>query len=552
MTVDRLYANYVNVNGQLDVNGDFLPSGTNCIHNIGSPSNRWKGIYSCLMDTTGNLTVGGDTDVTGFVQVGDFLSVDGNADILGTVTIGTTPTSGNEFKVNSPATFDSTMVIVDDTTAKGLTLSSFLTVKGNVEIGDGCGVTTLHVYSETTFHCDVEFVKQPLTVDYLDVKVLLKSEGDTILGTTCGNDSLTVNAESLFNCLTEHEGELRVGRISGADLRAYGSLIVYEDSEFGKNLYIGQKARSAHTENSDLEDTLTTKSWVKSWVASEAGRLGYWQRGGSAIKPVNLNDSVVPYGTGGSLGNLGERWNGIFGNTLNLAGKGVSASTVDGDTGSTLTTKDWVTQSINAVAPRDGKINFNSGVGLAEVGSNASADQGFDTTKTFSIDRSIVDTWYAPANTISAEDGQIRFNAGDGLSETGNNATANQSIDTLKTFSVKAADSTILVSANGIRVNPNGLSNANLVGDVVIGDGCATSTLNIDAATTLSCDMIPFSDSIINLGSASNRFANIYTGDLHLKNERGDWTLIEEEDCLTMRNNKTGKRYAISMTPYEG
>ena len=39
------------------------------------------------------------------------------------------------------------------------------------------------------------------------------------------------------------------------------------------------------------------------------------------------------------------------------------------------------------------------------------------------------------------------------------------------------------------------------------------------------------------------RFANIYTGDLHLRNERGDYTLIEEEDCLTIRFNKTGKRY---------
>ena len=219
---------------------------------IGSASNRWKGIYSCLMDTTGNLTVGGDADVTGFVQVGDYLSVDGNADILGTVTIGTTPTSGNEFKVNSPATFDSTVIIVDNADGKGLTLSSYLFVKGNVEIGDGCGVTTLHVYSETTFHCDVEFVKQPLTVDYLDVKVLLKSEGDTILGTTCGNDSLTVNAESLFNCLTEHEGELRVGRISGADLRAYGGLFVVGDSQFDNNIRVLGKVRSDHTLNTDL------------------------------------------------------------------------------------------------------------------------------------------------------------------------------------------------------------------------------------------------------------------------------------------------------------
>jgi hypothetical protein len=35
----------------------------------------------------------------------------------------------------------------------------------------------------------------------------------------------------------------------------------------------------------------------------------------------------------------------------------------------------------------------------------------------------------------------------------------------------------------------------------------------------------------------------MYTGDLHLKNERGDWTVIEEEDFLTLTNNKSGKRY---------
>jgi hypothetical protein len=45
------------------------------------------------------------------------------------------------------------------------------------------------------------------------------------------------------------------------------------------------------------------------------------------------------------------------------------------------------------------------------------------------------------------------------------------------------------------------------------------------------------------LGSASLRWANVYTGDLHLKNDRGDYTIIEEEDALTLRNNKTGKVY---------
>ena len=45
------------------------------------------------------------------------------------------------------------------------------------------------------------------------------------------------------------------------------------------------------------------------------------------------------------------------------------------------------------------------------------------------------------------------------------------------------------------------------------------------------------------LGAVALRWKNIYTGDLHLKNERGDWSIIEEEDYLSITNNKTGKRY---------
>jgi len=56
-------------------------------------------------------------------------------------------------------------------------------------------------------------------------------------------------------------------------------------------------------------------------------------------------------------------------------------------------------------------------------------------------------------------------------------------------------------------------------------------------------DVLPIADSTYNLGSITNRWANVYTGDLHLRNDRGDYTLIEEEDMLTIRFNKTGKRY---------
>jgi len=56
-------------------------------------------------------------------------------------------------------------------------------------------------------------------------------------------------------------------------------------------------------------------------------------------------------------------------------------------------------------------------------------------------------------------------------------------------------------------------------------------------------NVTPDADTAYDLGSAEKRWANIYTGDLHLRNDRGDYTLIEEEEMLTIRFNKTGKRY---------
>lgn len=67
----------------------------------------------------------------------------------------------------------------------------------------------------------------------------------------------------------------------------------------------------------------------------------------------------------------------------------------------------------------------------------------------------------------------------------------------------------------------------------------------------LASDIVPDSDRTRNLGSASSRFANIYTGDLHLRNDRGDWTVIEEPEFLTVTNNKTGKRFKILMEPID-
>ena len=83
-------------------------------------------------------------------------------------------------------------------------------------------------------------------------------------------------------------------------------------------------------------------------------------------------------------------------------------------------------------------------------------------------------------------------------------------------------------------------------GDIVASGSAYFGTDTSDSIVVnsrLASDIIPDGNRTRNLGSDTARFANIYTGDLHLRNERGDYTLIEEEDCLTVRFNKTGKRY---------
>jgi autotransporter adhesin len=85
-------------------------------------------------------------------------------------------------------------------------------------------------------------------------------------------------------------------------------------------------------------------------------------------------------------------------------------------------------------------------------------------------------------------------------------------------------------------------------GSVYLG---ASASQVLVVSSSLASDIIPDGDRTRNLGSESYRFANVYTGDLHLRNDRGDWTVIEEPDYLTVTNNRTGKRFKILMEPID-
>jgi hypothetical protein len=109
-----------------------------------------------------------------------------------------------------------------------------------------------------------------------------------------------------------------------------------------------------------------------------------------------------------------------------------------------------------------------------------------------------------------------------------------------------SSDTTFFVAGKSGAKGGNTRGTAVFGGDTVISGSAYLGTSNTDnlvVNSLLASDIIPDGNRTRNLGSDTARFANVYTGDLHLRNERGDYTLIEEEECLTIRFNKTGKRY---------
>jgi len=70
-------------------------------------------------------------------------------------------------------------------------------------------------------------------------------------------------------------------------------------------------------------------------------------------------------------------------------------------------------------------------------------------------------------------------------------------------------------------------------------------------------DIDPYSNNNNDLGSSANRWANVYTNDLHLSNEGhsndvdgtwGNWTIQEGESDLFLKNNRSGKKYKFNLT----
>jgi len=77
------------------------------------------------------------------------------------------------------------------------------------------------------------------------------------------------------------------------------------------------------------------------------------------------------------------------------------------------------------------------------------------------------------------------------------------------------------------------------------------SGLHLTGSFNIRGSITPDADFTYNLGTASKRWQNVYTGDLHLRNDKGDWTIVEEAEYLCVVNNLTGKRYKMMLEPLD-
>tara|TARA_R110002060_G_scaffold15376_1_gene21419 strand:- start:932 stop:1738 length:807 start_codon:yes stop_codon:yes gene_type:complete len=155
---------------------------------------------------------------------------------------------------------------------------------------------------------------------------------------------------------------------------------------------------------------------------------------------------------------------------------------------------------------------------------------------------------------------EVKYSAGTDIISSANDGTT-VTIDPIndKVIILDNTDSTVkYVNINQIAAVTGDITavtaGIGLTGGGAFGD--VTLNINDSIVATLSGSafsghVIPSDDSTYNLGSASNRWANIYTGDLHLRNERGNWTIVEEVDYLTVVNNITGKKYKMMLEPID-
>jgi hypothetical protein len=298
--------------------------------------------YSCDTKFEQNVEIDGDINVQGNI------SVNGELDIIGNI---------------------------------GVEIEGNLVVGGDVSLGDpnsGCA-GFFEVYSQPTFFCNSYF-EQNLTVgknitvgETTSTDNLVVLDSTELRGSVLISDDVDINGEIFIDASQGDvtlSGNLNVGGVLTGDGSGITNLNIPGSLSFKGNIDLTSTAPS-NPQTGDLYITDYGPGTVHFSYTGISGQVfeanqfvfftvdNTWSLGSaqnsSGFVTLSGDQTITGEKTYTSVLNAFAGINAsgqlILANDLTLTGKGVSASTVDGDLGKTLTTKDYVDdRSLNAVA----------------------------------------------------------------------------------------------------------------------------------------------------------------------------------------------------------
>ena len=305
-------------------------------------------------------------------------------------------------------------------------------------------------------------------------------------------------------------------------------------------------------------------------------RAGKFELGGG-LAFITSSDGSTLSATGNALvlgaisgqanlnGSTGVVINGVTSNTslqsngstvLDISGSGVSGATLEFKAGPSTTTANLFSNAGSAITA----VNFGTQAGTLSLGKSggSSTFNGNVTGSNFLVTGQSINTTQSTFDLVNTVATSVNFAGAATLLNIGSTgASFSTNVKSYLTASEglsiggpSAAD--IVTSKTTANLFNTVATTVNFAGagtNISVGAAGSGATflknasLFVSGATTFGASVLPSADVIYDLGSPTKRWANMYTGDLHLKNDRGDWTIIEESDFLTITNNKNGKRY---------
>ena len=356
-------------------------------------------------------------------------------------------------------------------------------------------------------------------------------DGSTTLGNDCTSDIITVNGTANFNCnvtvgnaasdtlsvasITDFQNAVRLSNQN--DLR-------FHSGSVGSSNYVGFQAPGAIASNVLWTLPQQDGTLGQALITNGSGVLSWGAAGGGGAQ-VTVSDTAPT----SPAPNNGDLWyNSATGRMYLFYEDGTSDQWVDASPNSSGVA---AIRILDSIAPQFDGVNDTFALTISGF--------AFTPVNPQQLIVHVNGVYQDPSTDYTVVGSNIIFAAGNipafGQSFSGmvlgaaitQNTIADLSVTTVKLANLAVTDAKI--------------ANNSITGAKLAPGSVQTSKLSIDGS------LLPITDNAFNLGSPSFRWANIYTGDLHLQNERGSWTVIEEEEFLTLRNNKSGKTFKIVM-----